>query len=96
MLKIIAFHNNDQVSIKNCCYGNVQSFDNMSAILDFLKIIFSAKMQANFLEISRKHMFTASNTNIIKIRVEKKKLKQILLKSYSFRFQTLICISNSA
>ena len=50
----------------------------------------------NFLEISRKHVFTAPNTDIIKNRVEKKKLKQTLAKSYSFRFQTLICITNFA
>ena len=45
---------------------------------------------ANFLEISTKYVFTASNTNIIKKLGErrKKKLKQILSKKYSFRFQT--------
>ena len=40
-------------------------------------------------------MFTAANTYIIKNRVGKK-LKQILSKNYSFRFQTLICIINFA
>ena len=42
--------------------------------------------------LSRKHVFTASNRNIIKNRVEKKKLEQILSKSYRFFIQTLICI----
>ena len=41
-------------------------------------------------------MFTALNKNIIKYRVEKKKLKQILSKSYSFLIQTLICMVNFA
>ena len=64
--------------------------------LGFFKNIIFSKTAANFLEISRKHVFTASNTNIIKNRAEKKRLKQILPKSYSFRFQTLICINNFA
>ena len=37
-------------------------------------------------------MFTGSNGNIIKNKVEKKKLEQILSKSYSFLIETLICI----
>ena len=61
----------------------------------FKNFIFS-KNAANFLKISRKHVFRASNMNIIKNRVEKQKLKQIFPKSYSFRFQTSICIINSA
>ena len=54
-----------------------------------------SKNAANFLEISRKYLFTAANTCIIKNRVGKK-LKQILSRNYSFRFQTLICIINFA
>ena len=37
-------------------------------------------------------MFIASNKNIVKNRVEKKKLEQILSESYSFLIQTLICL----
>ena len=47
---------------------------------------------SQFLEISRRHVFTGSNRNIIKNKVEKKKLEQILSKSYSFLIETLICI----
>ena len=54
----------------------------LAAILDFstTKNILS-KTAANYLEISRKRVFTASNKNIIKIRVQKKKLEQIMSKS---------------
>ena len=62
----------------------------LAVILDFLKILFAA----NFLEISRKHVFTASIRNITKNRVEKKNLGQILSKRYIFHIQTLVCITN--
>ena len=39
------------------------------------------KTAANVLEIGRKHVFIASNRNVIKNRIEKKKLEQILTKS---------------
>ena len=55
-----------------------------------------SKTAADFLEINRKHVFTASNRNIIKNRVEKKRLELILSKNYSFLIQTLICILNFA
>ena len=42
----------------------------------FDNFIFS-KNAADFLEISRKRVFTASNTNIVKNKAKKKKLKQI-------------------
>ena len=58
----------------------------MSAILYFSKILFS-KIEENFLEVSRKHVFTAANSNIIKNRVEKKKLDQILSKGTVFLFK---------
>ena len=61
----------------------------------FQNLIFS-KTVANFLEISRKHVLTVSNRNITKNRVEKKKLQQILSKSYSFLFPSLICIFSFA
>ena len=55
------------------------------------------KTVANFLEISRKNVFTDFNSNIIKNRVEKNKLEQILSKCYSFlSIQTLICIVHFA
>ena len=44
----------------------------LAAILDFWKIYILYKTAANCMEIGRKHMFTASNTNIIKNRMEKK------------------------
>ena len=53
-----------------------RSFHNMSAILaailDFSKETIFHKIAANFTEISRKHVFAASNRNIIKNRVKKK------------------------
>ena len=63
--------------------------------LGFFKNFIFCKTAASFLEISRKHVFTAWSRNIIlNNRVVKKKLaEQILSKSYSF-FQTLICIIN--
>ena len=64
-----------------------------AAILDFSKILFSAKILQIFLNLVEKYVFTVSNTNIMtKIREEGNKLKQILSKSYSFRFQTKIYI----
>ena len=56
-------------------------FHNTSAILAaifiFKKFIF-VETAANFLKISRNNAFSASNTHIIKNRVEKKKLEQVL------------------
>ena len=62
--------------------------------LGFFKDFIFSKTAANFLKIRRKHVFTSSNRNIIKNRVEKKKLEQILSKGYSYLIQTLICIIN--
>ena len=42
----------------------------------FFKNLIFNKNAANFFEISRKHVFTASNRNIIKNRVEKKEIKK--------------------
>ena len=42
-------------------------------------------MVANFREPSRKQVFTASNGNVVKNRVEKKKLEQILSKRFLFK-----------
>ena len=63
--------------------------------IGFFKKIDFHKTAANFTEISRKHVFAASNRNIIKNRIYKKKL-QVFSKVYSFLFQTLICIINYA
>ena len=68
----------------------------LAAILDFLEILFFAKLQQNFTGISRKHVFLASNTKIIENRVKNKNLEQIFPKYYSFLFRTLICITNYA
>ena len=43
-----------------------------AAILDFSKKVIFCKNAANFLEISRNHVFTASKTNIIKNGVGKR------------------------
>ena len=64
--------------------------------LGFFKNFIFSKTAVNFLEISRKHVLTASNRNIVTNSVEKKKLVQILSKSYSFLIQTVICIINFA
>ena len=63
--------------------------------LGFLKKFISGKIATNFTEISRKHVFAASNRNVIKNNL-KEELEQIFPKIYSFLFQTLICISNYA
>ena len=55
----------------------------MAAILDLSKMIFS-KTEASFLEISKENIFIASNTNISKNRVEKKKLEETLSKTYFY------------
>ena len=68
----------------------------LAAILDFFKNFSFSKTAANFLEISKKYVLSASNKNIIKNGVENKKLEQILSKSYNFLIQTLICIINFA
>ena len=60
----------------------------LAAILDFSKILFYAKIAANFTEISRKHVFSASNRNIVNnIESRKKKLEQIFLKNLVFYFE---------
>ena len=71
-------------------------FRHLGRHLGFFKKIILLKTAENFLEIGRKHMSLASNRNKIKNRVEKKKLEQILSKSYSFLIQTLICVTNFA
>ena len=57
-----------------------------------------SKTAADFLEINRKHAFTASNRNIIKNRVEKKKLELTLSKKLqfshsNFNLHTKFCIN---
>ena len=63
--------------------------------LGFFKNFIFSKTAANFLEISRKHVFTGSNKNIVNNRVKlNNKFEQIFSKSCSFLFQILICIIN--
>ena len=65
--------------------------------LGFFKNFIFRKTAANFSEISRKHVFAASNRNtILKNRAQKKKLEQIFPKNFSFLFRTLISIINYA
>ena len=54
--------------------------------LGFFKSFILCKTVANFTEISRKHVLAALNRNITKDRLLKKKLEQILSKSFSFLF----------
>ena len=64
--------------------------------LGFIKNSILRKTAANFTEISRKHVFAASNGDIIENSVLKKKLDQFFPKIHNFVFQTLICIINYA
>ena len=49
----------------------LQHFCHLGRHLEFIKNFIFYKNAANFIQISRKHMFTASDTNMIKNRVEK-------------------------
>ena len=48
--------------------------------LGFFKNVLFRRTLSNFLQIGRKHIFAASNRNVIINRVEKKKSLQILSK----------------
>ena len=89
---LITFHKSNQVFIRNCS----QHVRHLGRHLGFFKNFIWRKIAANFIEISRKHVFATSNRNLIKSRVLKKKLKQIFPKIYRFLFQTLVCIINYA
>ena len=68
---LITFQNNNQVLIKNCCYGNNRFTTwppSWPPSWIFQKFYFT-KTAANFSETSRKHVFAASNSNMIKNRV---------------------------
>ena len=54
--------------------------------LGVLKKLIFRKTATNFTGISRKHVFLASNTKIIKNRVKKKNLQQIFPIFYNFLF----------
>ena len=63
-----------KVLVKNCCYSNGRFTTRPpcwppSSIFFKIFIIILRKTAANFTEISRKHVFAASNRNIIKNRV---------------------------
>ena len=60
--------------------------------LGFFKHFIFSKNAANFLEISRKHVFAASNRNKIKNRVKKEEIRTNVVK----KLHTLICIINFA
>ena len=62
---LITFDNRNQVLIKNCCYGDSRftTCPPYSRHLGFFKNFIFSKTAANFLEISRKYVFTASNRN---------------------------------
>ena len=69
-----------------------QHVQHLGCHLRFFKNFIFSKTAANFIEICRKHVHAYSlKWDINKNRVEKKKLEQILSKSYSFLIQTLIC-----
>ena len=67
-----------------------QRVRHLGRYLGYFKNFILRKTTANSTEISRKHVFAASNSIIIKNRV----WEQIFPKIYSFLFQTLICIIN--
>ena len=52
-----------------------------------LKTFIFSKNAANFLKISRKHVFTASNMNVIKNRVEKRNRNKFCQKTAVFIFK---------
>ena len=64
----------------------------LAAILDFSKILFSAKLQQISLKLVENMCLQPQIGIKFKNWVEKKKLEQILSKSYSLDIQTLICI----
>ena len=53
----------ETVVLQNFCY--------LGRHLEFIKNFIFNKNAANFIQISRKYMFAASDTNMIKNRVEK-------------------------
>ena len=55
--------------------------------LGFFEYFVLRKTAANFTEISRKCVFAASNWNIFKNRVQKKKLEQVFQKFTVFYFE---------
>ena len=65
-----------------------QHVRNLGRHLGFFKKFIFRKIATNFTEISRKHVFLASNRKIIENRVKKKNLEQIFPKFYSFLFRT--------
>ena len=52
-----------------------QHVSNLARHLGFLKNFIFSKNAVNYLEIIKKHVFTASNTNIINNGVGKKEIK---------------------
>ena len=58
-----------------------------AALLDFSKKVIFCKNAANFLEISRNHVVTASKTNIIKNGVGKRNYNTFCQKVKSFVFK---------
>ena len=69
--QLITFHNNNQVLTKNGCYdnGRFTTCPPYGRHLGFLKNFILRKTATNFTEISRKHVFAASNRNIVENRV---------------------------
>ena len=71
-----------------------QHVRHIGCLLGFFKIFVLRKIAANFTEISRKHVFAASNMNMIKNSV--RNTNKFSQKIYSFLFRTLIGIINYA
>ena len=68
---LVTLNNNNQVLIKNCCYGNGRftTWPPSWPPSWIFKIFILCKTAADFTEISRKRVFAASNRNIIENRV---------------------------
>ena len=80
---LLTFHNNNQVLIKNCCYGNGR-FTTCPPYWPPSWIFRKFCFAANFTAISKKHVFAASNRNIIKNRIFFKKIRTNFLKNLQF------------
>ena len=78
------------VPVKNCRFTTCPRF--FDALLDFQKMSVFSKTIVHFLELNRKHIFTASDIKTIKSKIFKKNLEEHLSKKIHILIQTFICI----
>ena len=69
---------------------------NIGRLLGFSKCFILPKTAANILEISRKHVFAASDRNILNKWGVREEITTNFVKKLQFLIQTLICIINLA